>query len=151
MVTGHRVTSCAGCTLCPARCFIHSICRSAWHGKALSKYLLLEYSEQLCHWPDPAPSPPALWRSRNSHCGEQKTERTVHKGISKPGMISFHSVCFKDPSNVTHQALTAEQRAFSFSPHSLFTKGSVMKPGGLGRRLARIPSDPIISVTLQGK
>lgn len=51
-------------------------------------YLLVEYSKQVCHWPEPA-SLVKMYPFRNSLCGEQQMEKDLHKGISKPKMISF--------------------------------------------------------------
>lgn len=81
-------------------------------------------------------------------------EKDLPKGLPKPKMIPF-CVCFKGPSNDAHRAITALQMAFS--PHSLFTKDSVMKPfwksvagEGEGGWLL-LPFDPIMSFTSRGR
>lgn len=64
-------------------------------------------------------------------------------------------MCFKDPSNDVHQAITAEQMAF-FSTQFVYKRlGNeaileVSHPGG-GRRLAPVSFDPITVLHSQGE
>lgn len=52
-------------------------------------------------------------------------EKDLPKGLPKPKMITF-CMFFKGLSNDAHRPITALQMAFS--PHSVFTEASVMKP-----------------------